>query len=194
MGTARDHLIELKPDILAGAYKLIFGHMTRRDVIYSLNGADKVRFAAMIREPVARFISEYAYATSAKHPDHADVIERYPSLEAFVEQCVDANVLTHYLERYRGQPVEDIVYEVENEFCFLGQVEQINEDMPALIRLFSTKQINLEHLNKGNLEISQVPKDTINRIRELNARDVEFYNILINRKTASANENFPRFV
>ena len=178
MGTARDHLIDLKPGILSGVYRVIFGHMTRRDVIYSLDGADRVRFAALIRDPVSRFISEYAYAISPKHPNNVDVLKRYPNLEVFAETCVDNNVLTHYLERYRGQPIRDIVEDLERDFCFLGRVEEFDKDARELTSLFTTREFKSEHLNGSFLESGLVSEKTLRRIRELNARDVEFYNLV----------------
>lgn len=181
VGTARDHLIELKPDILAGTYRLIFGHMTRRDVIYSLNGAKQVRFAAFIRDPVSRFISEYKYAISPNHPDNVVVLERYPNISAFVETCVDNNVLTHYLERYRGQPVKEIVDDLEQDFCFLGLVEDFNSDVDQMMNLFSIHKFRSKHLNRNVLELGPVSEEILTRIRELNARDVELYNLVASK-------------
>jgi hypothetical protein len=174
-------LAKLKPKILGGAYRVIFGHMTRRDVIYGLDGAAGLRFAALVRDPVTRFVSEYAYATSSRYRDHVAVLKRYPKLKIFIEKCVDNNVLIHYLERYRGQPVLELADELERDFCFIGCAESFDKEVPELMKLFTEESFESAHLNRGPSECVDVSKRDVERILELNARDVEFFNLMISR-------------
>jgi hypothetical protein len=178
LGNARDHLVELKEGILNHTYRVVIGHMTRRDVIFSLDGAETMRFAAFIRDPVARFVSEYFYAVSPINPGYADLIERYPTLESFIDNCVDANVITHYLERYRGQPVADIISDLKKYFCFLGYVENYEKDARELCNLFSKKPFIEDHLNALSMKRPPIASKSLDRIREINARDMEFYTLV----------------
>lgn len=65
--------------------QVLMGHFSWAEVMYWRHQDLPVKCATIIRDPLARFVSNYRYNISERHPQHAAFAERYPTLESYAE-------------------------------------------------------------------------------------------------------------
>jgi hypothetical protein len=179
IGSYRNSLEEIRADVERGCFALLFGHFTARDLIVGCGTGMSFRKATTLREPVERLISEYFYSISTMHNGREATLKRFPTLEAWVYENTETEVISGFLEEYRGESAERIAARLLNEYAFVGLTENMGESCRAFGGLF------------GHEWSSETPKRNVNASRsdpvdgvllkvleERNARDVDLYRLV----------------
>ncbi len=174
-GTPRDHLMSLREATLAGDYRFMFGHTTQRDFNFVMGKSLSFRFATMIRDPVDRVISEYHYMISPAHPNHLHLLRSYPTFEHYIDNFVDTNVMSYCLESYRGEPVDDIVERLVNEYAFVGLMETYPAEFNRLATVLGFNAQSTKHLNPTVGRPQYIPDKLRQKILNFNYRDDQLY-------------------
>lgn len=63
--------------------QVLMGHFSWTEVQYWRNQELPIQCATIIRDPLARFVSNYNYNCSDAHPNNAEFRERFPTMEAY---------------------------------------------------------------------------------------------------------------
>ncbi len=184
VGTGRDYLLAKKDEAFAGVFRIMIGHVTQRDVLAAYGRQERFRYATFLRDPVERLYSEYSYKTRVEaEPYRALYAARYATFGSFVDNFVDSNEMSHYLEEYRGEPASQIFARLVETYAFVGTVENYKEDIARFRRLFGAPDVVPFHLNASPVGSKHITKETVDKIRERNMRDVELYEAFHSRRS-----------
>lgn len=66
--------------------QVLMGHFSWAEIQYWRNQELPIQCATIIRDPLARFVSNYNYNRSEAHPAHAQFRERFPTMEDYARQ------------------------------------------------------------------------------------------------------------
>ncbi|MFN6954316.1 MAG: hypothetical protein ACK4PG_05905 [Acetobacteraceae bacterium] len=172
----------------SGGLRSASGHYTLRRIRNLLREAGgppgfTPAYVSMLREPVTRLVSDYAYLTSPAHPDHAAAKERYPTLEAFVEAPREQNWIAQFLLDGRllagsAEAEAEIPAFLDRTYRFLGTVEEYEMSSFLLFALAGLRHVSTARANVapgGPTRLDGLDPALLARIRELNRLDQIIY-------------------
>lgn len=172
-------------------FRTIMGHYELNDYFYQLLDRRKVAQFTMLREPVSRVISYYDYLRSSEnHPKYE--LAKDMSLEQFVEHDeVDEmpNAQVHRIlglikhrqwrrdKRSRAELLAEAKHQLENRFSLFGLTEMYDQFLVMAQRTLGWQDIFYRRMNESKVKTdkSTIPQATLDKIAEINALDVEFY-------------------
>lgn len=142
-----------------------------------------VRMVTLLRDPLARLVSDYNYQRSPMHPLHEEVIAKTPDFMSFVELPGPQNRMSRHLVpmgMIRQQRLEDAVEHVRTHFTFVGLQEQYDLYF-RLLTLLTTGQCKVasakKRVNEAKEQVSLTPEQ-LARVRELNSVDFAIYDAM----------------
>ncbi len=167
------------------------GHVQFRHVKRITDAIPGTRLFTVLREPVARLVSDYLYQRSAMHPLAEDVRARIPDFAAFVELKGQRNrIARHLLPPKVAQEgdVEAGLTMLRNRYAFIGLQERYELGFRALTALLTGRphfpKATKVRANDGAAEEKAVVMEALKdpalqaRIAELNAFDLGVHKAL----------------
>ena len=154
------------------------GHLRRAHIDFIRSNVDGIRVFTMLREPVARVVSDYRYCLTPAHPPHADFARRFPSLRDFVHHPMGQNQQAKYLAEKWQAGAEAVVDSVLNGFDFVGITELYEFSVSMIFRMGGMPHVSTEYRNRTvDTELNAIELDEAltQEIRELNALDDALY-------------------
>lgn len=99
-----------------------------------LRARPDLRMVTILRDPVARVVSDYRYQRTEMHPPHLQFRARFPTLESYVEHPVSQNKMTTFVA---GQNIteQQMLNRVEQAFAFIGLLEFYDFSVSTLFAL-----------------------------------------------------------
>jgi len=116
------------------------GHVQFRHVQRITSAVPGTRLVTVLREPVARLVSDFLYQRSPMHPLAAEVRAKVPDFAAFVELKGQRNRMARHLLPPRLAEANDIaagVATLRDRFAFVGVQERYELGFRALTALLS---------------------------------------------------------
>lgn len=126
-----------RPD--AARVRFASGHLHRQQVAQVTARLPKARLITMLRRPETRVISDFRYCRTPKHPTHREFIQRYPTLESYVQDPNSQNRMFEFLRRGPNDSVADVLHDLEMNYAFVGTSELYNFSRRLLFRLIGLK-------------------------------------------------------
>ena len=148
------------------------------DVDAILEARPRSKLISFLRNPVDRVISDFRYARTPAHPPYRDFIERYPTLEAYVDSRESQNKMFRILSGNGQMPVSEAVQLLDERISFIGVVDMYPMSFNIIFRLFghdrmpSVHKLPTEETDHNTVEASEELK---HKIAALNAKDVAIY-------------------
>jgi len=145
-------------------------------------------YLTLLRDPVALTISQYSYvARNPRHPLHAELVERHPTLEHYVRSGVAIetdNSQTRAISGDIGTPfggcteemLETAKRNIEQHFSVVGLTERFDESLLLMRRTFGWSHLHYVRANvspHGRRE--PISPATQRMIEEQNRLDAELY-------------------
>lgn len=170
-------LIELIPD----NKRVLFGHLEYKHV-KDIAERDHPKITTWVRDPVERVISNYYFTMKKKYVESENNDQNFAddsTLLDYASNPQNINLMSYFLE---GLDFEKIF--------FIGTLENYFEDLDILAKKLKWKSY-LKGLHKNdNKEFRTNPKcatkvvtpEMREEIYNLNKRDVELYNMVLNRR------------
>jgi hypothetical protein len=159
-------------------YRFASGHVSFAEALRLRESIADVRFMTMLRDPVARVVSQYRYFRSAANPHHQQVIERYPDFDAFLADDDNSDVMFRYLAPEPDSTVPATVDCIERSFAFVGLLERL----PFSFRLLSAvlgedlrPSVHVRRTEESEKNRLTLDESLVRRIRQRNRRDMELY-------------------
>jgi hypothetical protein len=168
-------------------YAYATGHIRSGHVDSIVAALPDVLPITLLRDPVARFVSDYRYQCSQMHPGHEHFVARHPTIDSYMELPEERNksagALLPEALREHGDPAPCVEH-LLSTYGFIG----IQEDYALSLRLITTlagapqrpkvfKSVNTADEKTGiNLTAAQEA-----RIRADNALDVAIYEDVASR-------------
>ena len=165
------------------------GHLYRAHVELLRAAYPHIKLITMLRHPVARVISDYRYQRTPAHPPHREFIEAFPDLGCYVRCRPEQNKMHHYLSRYPGQPVDEVVREIEREFVFVGTQEQYEYSCRVLFALLGRLEypVIYDRKTQDTDENRLESIDYSAEIEATNSLDMQLYRYFSDRLAAVQN-------
>lgn len=118
-------------------YKLASGHIFARHVATIDDAAPHAKFITFLRDPTARFISDYRYQRTPMSPGHERFRQDFPTIESFMTLPWTRNQISNYLLPKDPDPAGDADRAVDfllDRFEFIGLQEDYDLSFQALAR------------------------------------------------------------
>ncbi len=162
-------------------------------------------YLTLLRDPVALTMSQYAYvARNPRHPLHAELVERHPTLEHYIRSGVAIetdNSQTRAISGDIGTPfggctdemLETAKRNIEQHFSVVGLTERFDESLLLMHRAFGWSRLYYVRANvTPQRRREPVSPSTRRVIEEQNRLDAELYAWAASRFRASI-ESDPTF-
>lgn len=165
---------------LASNQKLRFasGHLRWRQIVRIDEAIPSVKWITMLRDPVARMISDYRYSRTPLHAEHRDVIAKYPRFEDYLDDPVNHDRMWRYLFRPPNEPVEELIARLDRDYSFVGTVELYSLCCRILFRLIGDEALPSLHQRKTeSLADNHIPNlpELLPRVASCNQKDLRIY-------------------
>jgi hypothetical protein len=157
----------------------VSGHYELRRLQPLLRGLEPVAFASMVRDPVARVVSDYRYMTSERHPDWREARARYPTLDAYLAEPEEsAEKMARYLLADPRMPPDEIPGFLDETYHVLGTVEDYAFSSFLLLALGGHRMVSTarERVSAdGPTRREDLPEALVERIAAANPRDAAIH-------------------
>ena len=159
--------------------QVIMGHYNAQNVQFWRNNRLPIKAASIIRDPYERFVSQYNYNCSPKHPAHQTFMERFPTMMSFAK-----STQTDFQLRYLLGPtfdLDDALKRLCTDFTFIGCVEHLDASLEHFSKSHGLEPIPTFSLNTGVVKTSEVEVDEEIRalILSKNRNDLKFHKLVL---------------
>lgn len=154
------------------------GHIFRSHAAFIGERHPDLRIVTMLRNPVARVVSDFRYARTPQHPPYRDFIREFPTFADYVNSPASQNKIHEFLRRTPTDTVEEVIRDVEQTFTFLGVTEMYYLSCRVLFTLLGdTKNPSVYERRTEASEDNQIGdlEALMPAIREYNAKDFAIY-------------------
>lgn len=165
------------------------GHIFRSHAAFIAQRHPDLRAITMLRNPVARVVSDFRYARTPKHPPYREFIRQFPRFEDYVNSPASQNKIHEFLRRSPADTPEQVILDVERTFSFIGVTEMYYLSCRVLFALLGdTRNPSVYERRTEASEDNEIAdlEQLTPRIRVLNAKDVaiydHFHNLLKQRR------------
>jgi hypothetical protein len=161
-------------------YSSASGHLPYAQVDRIIKAVPDTKVVTILREPVARVISDYRYQRTPAHPPFKDFIAEFPTIESYIETEESQNKMFRFLAPPGTEASFDEGYKhIQKNMTFIGLLEMYPMSFNVLFRLFgSGDRLPVEHQRKTvttkDNEVDISPALTA-RIKALNSLDVKLF-------------------
>ncbi|WP_118133407.1 hypothetical protein [Oceanicella sp. SM1341] len=100
------------------------GHIFAPHVEQIAAAVPDVQFFTYLRHPLSRIVSEYRYCRTEMHPPWRNFIARYPTIDAFVDEPLEANKMSRYLFGTVKIDPEEAKERLFTRYAFVGLQER----------------------------------------------------------------------
>jgi len=145
-----------------------------------------VRPVTMLRDPLARIVSDYRHQRSPMHPLSAEVIRRVPDFAAFVDLPGQRNRMARHLvpaELVRRERVEESVAHVMDRFAFVGLQERYAlsfRTLTALVTGSPRAPTERRRVNEEG-EAVELSPEVVRQVQARNALDFAIHAAVLRR-------------
>ncbi len=162
-------------------HRFASGHITGDHAERIMAALPDVRAFAMLRHPVARFVSDYRYQRTPMHSDPEGFIARYPDFPTYVNTHRITNKMTSHLVPKRildTRNVQACIDYITKTFTFIGMQEAYPLSFRTITTLVGSpaRATVRERVNTPTAENSvELTPELERTIRENNAIDMAVY-------------------
>jgi hypothetical protein len=175
-------------------YAYATGHITAGHVSRIVHSIPRTAPVTLLRDPVARFVSDYRYQCSQLHPGHESFKARHPTIESYIDMPGEKNkAATHLVPAHLrgGHDPQAAAEHILDTYAFIGIQELYPLSLRALTTLIGAptwpkvfKRVNTPTEDSA-VHLSSAIEE---RIRDLNALDIAIYDAIAPRFKAIAAE------
>lgn len=167
---------------LPAGYRCASGHLHREHVERILAARPDAFLFTFLREPVARFVSDYRYQCTPMHPGHEAFRARFPTIEDYLE-AREGNKMTRFMlgrdvALTRRVPFEDALAWAEETFHFVGIQDNYPLSFGILMRLhgLAARPSHRKRVNEANAGgAGDITPELRARIEERNELDARLF-------------------
>lgn len=159
-------------------HRFVSGHLRGPQVNRIARAHGRTRLMTLLREPLARVVSDFRYMRTSAHPRREEAMQRHPRFEDYVVDPLSQNKMFRFLRRNPKSTLNETIEYLEQRFSLVGTLDQYALSCRILFRLLGEDAVPAIHANKthGRQENEIENLDRIRaRILELNALDLRLY-------------------
>lgn len=159
-------------------YRFASGHLRQPQVEAIVAAWPNTVVFTMLREPVARMISDYRYMRTPAHPSHQQVIARYPRLEEYLAQPATHNKMFRFLRAHPRETVDELIARLESRYLLVGTQAHYDLCCTLLLRLLGRPRRQQVHNRRTeDLASNQIPNlsELMPQLLAANQHDLRLY-------------------
>lgn len=160
-----------------GVRQVIMGHYGWPEIQLWRNHEMPIKCGAIFRDPIARFVSNFNYNSSAAHPGRDDFVQRFPTLESYVRNAELDVQLTQALGFVSS--FDDALLKFIRYYSFLGVTERLTESLRHLSQSHGLPRIREHRENVGTTRAAAVPAEVAALIRQRSHNDLKIHQLLM---------------
>ena len=141
-----------------------------------------LKLFTLLRDPVARVVSDYTYQTTPAHPPFEAFKKRFPSIEDYVLAPTEQNKMVSFLSPgsngQSGQSFDQIYKQIEQRFTFIGVTELYDMSFNIITRLMGKPAHSEERRRATSAEAKArvtLSPSLVTLIRQANNLDQQLY-------------------
>lgn len=138
-----------------------------------------LKLFTLLRDPVARVVSDYTYQTTPAHPPFEAFKKRFPSIEDYVLAPSEQNKTFSFLSAGKpGQSFDQLYRQIEQRFAFIGVLELYDMSFNIISRLMGTPARSNERRRTTSAEAKArvaLTPSLVTLIRQANHLDQQLY-------------------
>lgn len=176
--TMEESLTAFIDDLPRTPYRFVSGHLRGPQINRIVRAHGRTRLVSILREPLARVVSDFRYMRTSAHPRQEEAIARHPRFEDYVEDPVTQNKMFRFLRRNPKASLDETLEHLEQRFTLVGTLDHYELICRTFFRLLGVDAAPAIHANKtaARRENEIEGLDRLrNRILELNADDLRLY-------------------
>ncbi|WP_093064257.1 sulfotransferase family 2 domain-containing protein [Sphingomonas sp. OV641] len=139
------------------------------------------RAFTFLRDPVKRVISDYRYSRTPTHPTYKETIERFPTIESYIEAPETQDKMARFLMPGDVRTPHEIDTFISTNYAFVGLLEMYPLSFNILSLLLGHDRMPSEHKRKTENTVDNAVDETPRlraMIAECNQRDTVLYDIV----------------
>lgn len=162
-----------------GAARSASGHVPLAVLDEVVGQRPGLRLFTLLRDPVARVVSDYTYQTTPAHPPFEAFKKRYPSIEDYVLAPTEQNKMMSFLSPgQNGQTFDQAYKQIEQRFTFIGVTELYDMSFNIITRLMGKPAHSEERRRATSAEAKArvtLSPSLVTLIRQANHLDQALY-------------------
>ncbi len=131
-----------------------------------------------LRDPVARMVSEFRYTRTPKQPTYLSYIERYPTIEDFIDSPQEQNRMWQFIAPRGLLPDAEGLEKIFRRYAFIGLVEDLKLCFEFYTGLTGHPKTPATRTNvteaRSDNDVA-LTKELVAKIRTANADDIALY-------------------
>jgi len=163
-----------------GQHRTGNGHITFDHIQKAMRHSRAFHFVTLLREPVARAVSNYTYCCSEKHPDNAQFRKAFPTIDPYIQWGgMSSNYQCKILAGKDVTSAEQAIERILEHYNFVGITESFNASC-FLFSLafgcgFTVPKAKVNAAQDRRQEDAVIDASAYDRIREQNDLDIPLY-------------------
>lgn len=157
---------------------VLMGHFGWPEIQMFRNHEIPIKCGTILRDPVARAISNYNYNCSQAHPANEEFRDRFPTLASYVERMPNDVQITQsigIIGSFKNAMEKYIKY-----YSFIGVTERLSTSLTHLARSHGLSKLVEHHNNAGPLyKKSEVPQNLIEQILQRSRNDKRIHELMM---------------
>lgn len=162
-----------------GAARSASGHVPVTVLDEVIGPRPGMRLFTLLRDPVARVVSDYTYQTTPAHPPFEAFKKRFPTIEDYVLAPTEQNKMFSFLSAAKpGQTFDQTYRQIEQRFEFIGVTELYDMSFNIISRLMGTPARSEERRRATSAEAKArvaLTPSLVTLIRQANHLDQQLY-------------------
>lgn len=165
-----------------GSARSASGHVPLTTLDEVVGQRPGLRLFTVLRDPVARVVSDYTYQTTPAHPPFEAFKKRFPSIEDYVLAPSEQNKMMSFLSAgvngQNGQTFDQAYKQIEQRFTFIGTTELYDMSFNIITRLMGKPAHSAERRRATSAEAKArvtLSPSLVTLIRQANHLDQQLY-------------------
>lgn len=157
---------------------VIMGHFGWPEMQMFRNHEIPMKCGTILRDPVARTISNYNYNCSQAHPSNEKFRNRFPTLASYVDRLPNDIQVTQSIGIIGS--FQNAVEKYIRYYSFIGLTEHLSASLKHLARSHGLSKLFEHRKNVGqHYEKSEVPQHLIEQILQRNQNDKRLHELMM---------------
>ncbi|SCZ71915.1 Sulfotransferase family protein [Epibacterium ulvae] len=156
--------------------QVLMGHFGWGDVMFWKNHELPIKCATIIRDPLARFVSNYRYNCSERHPQHEAFKARFPTLEDYAQQLPNDYQLNLMIGPFYS--FDDALEKLSRTYSFIGITEHLGASLDHFRNSHGLAALPEHRENSGENRSEEIPDSVRNLIAEKSHNDMRLHQLI----------------
>ena len=159
--------------------QVISGHFGWPELAFWRNHDLPIKAISVIRDPYARFVSNYNYNCSEKHPANAKFKTRFPTLRDYAESLTTDAQIKQLIGLFYS--FEHALEKLHCYYVFLGVTEKMDASLAHLSRSLDLPEMPVHRVNTATErgEVAEIDTSVRDIVMEKSANDARLHQLLL---------------